>query len=40
MNLSHVATFQKEVKSCNLSADLGITNFLYTCDMTGTHWFF
>ena len=28
MNLSHVATLQNEVKSCNLGADLGITNFL------------
>ena len=28
MNLSHVATFQNEVKSCDLRADLGITNFL------------
>ena len=28
MNLSHVATLQNEVKSCNLRADLGITNFL------------
>ena len=26
MNLSHVATFQNEVKSCDLHADLGITN--------------
>ena len=41
MNLSHVATLQNEVKSCNLRADLGITNFLiYISDMTGTHWFF
>ena len=28
MNLSHVATLQNEVKSYNLRADLGITNFL------------
>ena len=28
MNLSHVATLQNEVKSCNLRADLEITNFL------------
>ena len=28
MNLSHVATLQNEVKSCNLCADLEITNFL------------
>ena len=28
MNMSHVATLQKEVTSCNLRADLGITNFL------------
>ena len=39
INLSHVATIQNEVKSCNLRADLGITNFLiHLCDMTGTHW--
>ena len=28
MNMSHVATLQNEVKSCNLRADLEITNFL------------
>ena len=28
MNLSHVVTLQNEVTSCNLRADLGITNFL------------
>ena len=27
MNLSHVATLQNEVKSCNLYGDLEITNF-------------
>ena len=28
LNLSHVGTLQNEVKSCNLRADLGTTNFL------------
>ena len=28
MNLSHVATLQNEVKSCNLREDLEIINFL------------